>query len=137
LTLTFIVKVTIDFAKISWHYIFNVKINNPKEYISKWSLQGLLSLLRTQKTDAGGYFFFAPTHDTVPLKQGNFNKKSDYRRIIALSGLLRCTILLFHNWSSFTKIISSFPSLQDVKTVLYNAFNWFGRLFHKLMILRQ
>ena len=132
MTLTFIVKVTIDFAKISWHYIFNVKINNPKEYISKWSLQGLLSLLRTQKTDAGGHFFFATTHDTVPLKQRNFNKKSDYRRIIALSGLLRCTILLFHSWSSFTKIISSFPSLQDVKTILYNAYNLFGRPFSVL-----
>jgi len=26
-------KLTTNSAKISWHYIFNVKINNPKEYI--------------------------------------------------------------------------------------------------------
>jgi hypothetical protein len=102
--------------------------------ISKWPLQGLLSLLRTrkfvrQKTGAGGYLFFAKTHDTVPLNQGHLNKKSNKGRIITLSGLLSCTIFLFHNWSSFTKIISSFPSLQDDKTVLDNAYNWFGRLF--------
>jgi hypothetical protein len=52
----------------------------------------------------------------------NLNKKSHKSRIIALSGLLRNTIFLFHNWYSFTKIIFSFSSLQDGKTALFNVF---------------
>ncbi len=48
------------------------EINNPKEYISKWPLQGLLSLLRTrksvrQKTGAGGYLFLCPYSRHIPF----------------------------------------------------------------------
>jgi hypothetical protein len=68
-------------------------------------------------------FFFIPTQDTVPLEQDKSQQEISQWKNHPLSGLLRCTIFLFHNWSSFTKIISSFPSLQDIKTVLNNAFN--------------
>ena len=80
-----------------------------------------------QKTGAGGYFLLCPNSRHWDSKI-NLNKKSHNWRIIALSGLLRCTIFLFHNWSSFTKIISSFSSLQDIKTALFNVFNWIGML---------
>ena len=94
-----------------------------------------------QKTEAGGALFLSLPQDTVPLKQDtvNLNKKCLNGRIIAQSGLLRCTIFLFQYWSSFHQIISSFPSLQDVKTALFNEYNLFGRLslFYKLAIMRQ
>jgi len=123
-----------NLAKISWHYTFNVKIINPKEYTSKWPLQGLLSLLRTQKfvrqkTGAGGYFCLCPNSWHSPFKQGNLNKKSRNGRIITLSGLLSCTIFLFIIGPLLLKFFSSFPSLQDVKTVLYNAFNIWQTFF--------
>ncbi len=45
-----------------------------------------------------GTYFFATTHDTVPLNQGHLNKKSNKGRIITLSGLLSCTIFLFFSF---------------------------------------
>jgi hypothetical protein len=102
LTLTLIDNVTITSAKISWHYIFNVKLNNPKKYISKWPLQGPLSLLRTrkfvrQKTGAGGYLLLCHNSWHSPFKARNLNKKSNKGRIITISGLL--------SWLFFSFII--------------------------------
>jgi hypothetical protein len=56
------------------------EINNPKEYISKWPLQGLLSLLRTrksvrQKTGAGGYLFLCPYSRHSPFTARKFQQE--------------------------------------------------------------
>ena len=100
--------------------------------ISKWPLQGLLSLLRTRKfvrqnTGAWRVLIFCHNSWHSPFKQEIQQRKNHHA--IWSTELYYFPIFLFHNWSSFTKIISSFPSLQDDETVLDNTYNWFGKLF--------
>jgi hypothetical protein len=75
-----------------------------------------------QKTGAGGYLLPAPTEDTVSLKQDTSQQESSQWKNHRTIWSTEMYYFLFHNWSSLTKIISSFPSLQDVKTVLFNDF---------------
>jgi hypothetical protein len=81
--------------EISRHFTFNLKSTMTKIYF-KWPLQGLLSLLMTekivkQKTGAGGYLLLCPNSRHYPFKARQISTRNvSMEESLQLSGHLGC-----------------------------------------------